>query len=165
MRRRWLAPEVVQTSAMDCGPAALASLLAGHGVDVSYGRLREACQTDVDGTSIDVLETVAVQLGLGAEQVLVPADHVLRRETRHLPAIAVIVHPDGLTHFVVVWARRGGWVQVMDPAVGRRWMRAAAFEASLYRHSMMVPEEAWREWAGGDDAQRTFRARLIELPG
>jgi len=163
MGRRWLAPEVVQTSAMDCGPAALASLLAGHGVDVSYGRLREACQTDVDGTSIDVLETVAVQLGLAAEQVLVPVDHVLRRETRHLPAIAVIVHPDGLTHFVVVWARRGKWVQVMDPAVGRRWMRASAFEASLYRHTMMVPEDAWREWAGGEDAQRSFRARLVDL--
>ena len=61
--RRWLAPEVVQTSAMDCGPAALKCLLDGHGIPVSYGRLREACQTDVDGTSIDTLEQVAVQLG------------------------------------------------------------------------------------------------------
>jgi len=58
--RRFLVPEVVQTSAMDCGPAALKCLLDGFGIQVSYGRLREACQTDVDGTSIDTMEEVAV---------------------------------------------------------------------------------------------------------
>ena len=42
-RRRFLAPEVVQTSAMDCGPATLKCLLGGFGVDVGYDRLREAC--------------------------------------------------------------------------------------------------------------------------
>ena len=36
--------------------------MEGFGISVSYGRLREACQTDVDGTSIDTLEDVAVQL-------------------------------------------------------------------------------------------------------
>ena len=55
--RRFFAPEVIQTSALDCGPAALKCLLEGFGVSVSYGRLREACQTSVDGTSIDALET------------------------------------------------------------------------------------------------------------
>ena len=64
--RRFLAPEVVQTSAMDCGPASLKCLLEGFGVRVSYGRLREACQTDVDGTSIDTIEEVAAQLVLDA---------------------------------------------------------------------------------------------------
>jgi ATP-binding cassette subfamily B protein len=60
-RRRFLVPEVVQTSAMDCGPASLKCLLEGYGVRASYGRLREACQTDVDGTSIDTIEDVAVR--------------------------------------------------------------------------------------------------------
>jgi ATP-binding cassette subfamily B protein len=64
---RFLAPEVVQTSAMDCGPASLKCLLEGFSVNVSYDRLREACQTDVDGSSIDTLEEVAIQLGLEAE--------------------------------------------------------------------------------------------------
>ena len=53
--RLWV-PEVVQSSTMDCGPAALKCLCAGFGIQVGYGRLREACQTDVDGTSIDALE-------------------------------------------------------------------------------------------------------------
>lgn len=31
-----LIPEVIQTSAMDCGPACLAALLGGYGVRASY---------------------------------------------------------------------------------------------------------------------------------
>jgi len=36
--------------------------------------LREACQTDMDGTSIDTLETVGRQLGLDLAQILIPTD-------------------------------------------------------------------------------------------
>jgi hypothetical protein len=67
---------------MDCGPAALKCLLEGFGISVGYGRLREACQTDVDGTSIDTMEEIAVQLGLEAEQVMLPVDHLLLPEAR-----------------------------------------------------------------------------------
>src|SRR5947207_6487421 len=110
--RRLLVPEVVQTSAMDCGPASLKCLLEGFHVPVSYGRLREACQTDVDGTSIDTLEDIAKQLGLGAEQIMVPLDHLLLPEAATLPAILVVRLPTGFTHFVVVWRRHGPFVQV-----------------------------------------------------
>ena len=163
MKRALFAPEVVQTSAMDCGPAALTSLLAGHGIDVAYGRLREACQTDVDGTSIDVLEGVANQLGLDAEQVITPVDHVARRDGKTLPAIAVVVQPDGLTHFVVLWRRSGSWVQVMDPAHGRRWLPIDGVLRTLYRHRMTVPADAWHEWARSDEAVAILRAQLGEL--
>src|SRR5580698_9180667 len=105
--KKWLVPETVQTSMMDCGPASLKSLLEGFGVRASYGRLREACQTDVDGTSIDTLEDVAVQLGLDAEQVMLPLDHIVVAEARALPAILVARQPNGFTHFVVVWRRFG----------------------------------------------------------
>ena len=74
--KRLLVPEVVQTSQMDCGPASLACLLTGFGIRASYGRLREACQTEVDGTSIDVMETVANQMGLAAEQVMLPVEGI-----------------------------------------------------------------------------------------
>ena len=122
-RQRWfLVPEVVQTSAMDCGPAALKCALEGFGISVHYGRLREACQTDVDGTSIDVLETLAGQFGLQAEQVMLPVNHLLLHEAEALPAILVTCLPNGLTHFVLVWRRLGPLVQIMDPAVGRRWI-------------------------------------------
>src|ERR1700724_291765 len=104
-RARFIVPEVGQTSNMDCGPAALKCLLGGFGIDVNYGRLREACQTDVDGTSIDTIEEVANPLGLHAEQIMLPPDHVLLNEARALPAIAVVVLPSGVAHFVIIWRR------------------------------------------------------------
>jgi ATP-binding cassette subfamily B protein len=161
--RRFFAPEVIQTSAMDCGPAALKCLLEGFGVSVSYGRLREACQTAVDGTSIDTLETLAQSLGLDAEQVMLPVDHLLLPEAGALPALVVVRLPSGLTHFVVVWRVRRGWVQVMDPARGRRWVRAASFLRDVYTHALPLPAEAFREWAGSDSFTGPLKRRLAAL--
>lgn len=160
---RLLAPEVVQTSAMDCGPASLKCLLEGFGVSASYGRLREACQTDVDGTSIDTMEEVALQLGLEAEQIMIPADHLLLPEAQALPAIVVVRRPNGLTHFVVVWRRCAHLVQVMDPATGRRWLSIQRLLADLYLHTLPVPSGAWRQWAGSDEFLNPLRRRLTDL--
>jgi ABC-type bacteriocin/lantibiotic exporter with double-glycine peptidase domain len=165
--RRWLIPEVVQTSAMDCGPAALKALLEGFRIPVSYGRLREACQTEVDGTSIDALEDVARRIGLDAVQRIVPDDHLFLPEGRALPAIVVVRQPNGLTHFVVVWRvhrlggpfDRGGLVQVMDPGGGRRWLSVERFLQELYHHVTPVPAEAWRAYAA--DPGETFLAPLL----
>jgi ABC-type bacteriocin/lantibiotic exporter with double-glycine peptidase domain len=157
-----LAPEVVQTSAMDCGPAALKCLLDGFGLPASYGRLREACQTDVDGTSIDTLEDLANDVGLIAEQVLLPIDHVLASAADVLPAIVVVRQPGGLLHFVVAWRRHGPVVQIMDPATGRRWPGARRFADELYPHTMPVPAAAWRTWATSDLFHAGLRARARE---
>jgi ATP-binding cassette subfamily B protein len=148
---------------MDCGPAALKSLLGGFGIGVSYGRLREACQIDLDGTSIDTLEEVAGHLGLEAEQILVPIDHLFLPQARCLPGVVVVRHPSGLTHFVVVWRRHGRFVQVMDPATGRRWPSLRRLLDEVYVHRMPVPAEGWREWAGSEEFLEPLRARLEEL--
>jgi ABC-type bacteriocin/lantibiotic exporter with double-glycine peptidase domain len=161
--RARLVPETVQTSNMDCGPAALKCLLEGFGVNVHYGRLREACQTDVDGTSIDTLEEVANQLGVEAEQIMLPVDHVLLPESRALPAIAVVVQANGVTHFVVVWQTHGKYVQIMDPATGRRFVPREEFLNQLYVHKMPVPAEDWREYAASDDFLGPLRHRLQRL--
>jgi ATP-binding cassette subfamily B protein len=163
MRR--LIPEVIQTSAMDCGPAALKAVLEGCGIPASYGRLREACQTEVDGTSIDTIEETAVKLGLEAQQVMVPLDHLFVPEARYLPAIAIVRQSNASHHFVVVWAQYGGWLQVMDPAVGRRWVRVSRFLEDVYQHRMAVAASAWEEWAASDDFLRILRVRLRRLGG
>jgi ABC-type bacteriocin/lantibiotic exporter with double-glycine peptidase domain len=159
-RRSFLVPEVVQTSAMDCGPASLKCLLEGFGVRASYGRLREACQTDVDGTSIDTIEDLAVQLGLDAEQVVVPTDHVLLPQTALLPAIAVVRLPGGVTHFAVAWRRHGPLVQVMDPATGRRWVTIRRFLDDLYVHEVTVAAALWHEWAASAATLAAIGRRL-----
>lgn len=157
---RLFVPEVVQTSNMDCGPASLKCLLDGWGIPVSYGRLREACQTGIDGTSIDTMESVANQLGLEAEQIMIPADHLPLRASKALPAIVVVTLPNGLTHFVVVWRRHGNLLQVMDPAVGRRWISCTQFLREVYVHSMPAAASDWREFAGSQEFQTVLRERM-----
>src|SRR6266516_383848 len=127
---------------MGWGPAALKGLFGGFGIYLSYGRLREACQTDVDGTSIDTLESVAQQLGLEASQLLMLADLLLLGRSC-LPSIVVIRLPDGGTHFVVLWRVLGPVVQVMDPRSGRVWISRRQFLDSLYIHEQIVPRADW----------------------
>jgi len=158
--RRLLVPEVVQSSGMDCGPAALKSYLEGHGTSLSYGRLREACQTEVDGTSIETLEELASGLGAPVEEVLLPKDSVLLEEARALPAIAVLRLPNGSAHFAVVWSFAFGVAQVMDPAYGRRWLSREKLLDELFEHKMMVPATGWREWAGSEEGLALLRRRL-----
>ena len=161
--KRWLIPETVQTSAMDCGPASLKSLLGGFGIHASYGRLREACHTDVDGASIDALEETAVALGLDALQVMIPADHLFLKEADALPALVVVKLPGGATHFLIVWSVVGSFAQVMDPATGRRWSSVLQLTSDLYVHTQSVPAKAWREWAAGDSFLKPLRRRMKNL--
>lgn len=159
----FFAPEVVQTSAMDCGPAVLKCLLEGCGISVSYGRLREACQTDVDGTSIDTLEEIAQQLGVDAQQTIVPRDHLVVPAAELLPALVVVLLPEGSVHFVVAWRLHGPWIQVMDPGTGRRWYRHQRFLSEVYQHTYLYPAILWRAWAGSDELIAPLRQRLEQL--
>ena len=162
-RRHFFAHEVVQTSAMDCGPAALKSLLEGFGIRAHYGRLREACHTTVDGSSIDTLEDLAGKLGLDATQMMVPVEHVLLREAEALPALVVVRLPSGLTHFVVVWRMLGPWVQVMDPGRGRRWMSKRDLLCDLYVHEMPAPAADFAAWTREPGFLDPLRLRLRRL--
>jgi ATP-binding cassette subfamily B protein len=161
--RKWFASEVLQTSLMDCGPASLTALLHGFGIPVSYGRLREACQTDVDGTSIDMLEQVAGQLGLCAEQVMLPREHLLLPEAEALPALLVVRLPDGLTHFVIVWRRWGRLVQVMDPSKGRRWLPNRRLLETAFLHTQVVSAADFEAWATSPAFRRPLARRLQSL--
>lgn len=161
--QRFFAPEVIQTSAMDCGPAALKCLLEGFGISVSYGRLREACQTDVDGTSIDTLEDVARQVGLAVEQVMMPVDHLFLAAPPNLPALLVVRRPAGHPHFLVAWRTLGPYVQVMDPASGRRWLTQQRFLQEIYSHTLPISAADWHAWAAADGFLLPLRQRLQQL--
>ena len=165
-----LAPEVVQTSVMDCGPAALQSLARGFGLPVSYGRLREACQTGVDGTSISMMDEIARFIGLDTEEMMLPADHLLVAEAHALPAIAVVKSPSGANHFVIVWSVAGPWVQVMDPAEGRRWISRAALLDRLYRHQARrrpgaAGSRSRSSWPRSMSASRRWASRATPARG
>ena len=161
--RRFFVPEIVQTSAMDCGPAVLKCLLEGFRIPVHFERLREACQTDIDGTSINALEAVAGQMGLAAEQMMVPEDHLILPGAASIPAVVVVILPSGMTHFVLLWRLHGGWMQIMDPAVGRRWVRSRQFLHDVYRHQHAIAAEDWHAWARSEGFRRPLLRRLGKL--
>lgn len=161
--RRFLIPEVIQVSAMDCGPAALQALLRGFDINVNYGRLREACQTDVDGTSIDTLEELANQLGVTAEQIMLPLDHLQDENLAVLPVIAVVALPNGLTHFVVIWRRHSNVFQVMDPGKGRRWLTQAQLFKDLFLHTQAVAVDDWYAWATSEGFCEPLHNQLMQL--
>lgn len=161
--KRLLVPEVIQTSAMDCGPACLQALLAGFGIPSSYSRLREACQTSIDGTSIDVMEQVAPCLGLEVGQYLIPSDHLFLEEAGALPAIMVTVLPNGLVHFVVVWRTHGRYLQVMDPATGRYFPTRQRFLRELLIHRFIATPAFARRWLRAPAFLDSLRRRLSDL--
>ncbi|HEX7598728.1 MAG TPA: cysteine peptidase family C39 domain-containing protein, partial [Polyangia bacterium] len=144
-------------------PAALKSLLEGFGIRAHYGRLREACHTSVDGSSIDTLEELAGSLGLDASEMMMPVEHVLLPEADALPALVVTSLPSGLTHFVVAWRALGPWVQIMDPGRGRRWMRKADLARDLYVHEMPLPAEGFGAWLREPGFLDPLRRRLRKL--
>jgi ATP-binding cassette subfamily B protein len=148
---------------MDCGPAALQALAEGFGLPVNYGRLREACQTGVDGTSISTMSEIASFLGLEVEEMMLPADHLLLSAAAALPAIVVVKNPIGANHFVVIWSVAGPWVQVMDPAEGRQWVLRSALLDRLLHHQAEVPALAWRSWVAEPEFLAALDARLAAL--
>lgn len=163
MKTAWLAPEVMQVSQMDCGPSCLKSVLEGCGIPVHFGRLREACQTDVDGTSVNTLEELACELGLDAQQVLVPLNQFELPEAAVAPSILITTLPNGLTHFIVLWRSWGPWVQIMDPSSGRHWISWKKLKERVYLHRMSLDKAMWLGWAMGDDFLQASQRRLQKL--
>ncbi len=143
---RFFVPEVLQSSEMDCGPAALKAVLNGFGLGVNYERLREACNTGADGTSIDTLEEIADGLGLDASQQMVALDDAIDVLERSTPCLAVVQSVSGAPHFVVVWRVAFGFVQLMDPARGRVFVRASDFLQSLHVHEQAFETEDFAAW-------------------
>lgn len=162
-RRRLLPAVVVQTSSMDCGPASLGAVLGGYRSPWSYEHLRNACQTNTDGTSIDGIQAVAKRLGMTASQVVVPPEFLSSDPGRFVPCIAVVRLPAGFPHFIVVWRVVGRFALLMDPAVGRRWVAVKRLNALLLRHTITVPSGALQHYSESDEFCIPLARRLRQL--
>lgn len=163
MRLPFFAPECLQLSSIDCGVAAVYSLLKGHGIAVNYEDLRQRCQTGVDGTSIDSLEDLCNELGLDFVQHIVPSDLALDAMQGRYPLLAVIVRGRGMPHFVTVWRRVGSYLQVMDPAGGRTWVHKDKFAQELFPTPFRLSEEQWVSWMESNSLRDALWARARAL--
>ena len=121
-------PVVLQMEAVECGPAALATVLAHHGRYVPLEELRLLCGVSRDGSKASMLIKAARAYGLAATGHQMEAD-----DLAGLTPPAILFWDFG--HFVV-WegsGRRFGRpvVFINDPAGGRRTVPVAEFDTSF----------------------------------
>jgi HlyB family type I secretion system ABC transporter len=134
---------IQQIDEMDCGAACLGMICQAFGRKVSLTRIRQLCQTSLDGTSLNDICRAATELGLAAR-----ALKVSKRNLDQMP-LPAIVHWDG-NHWVVLLETSRIFVRVADPALGIRKVLRKEFE------------QKWTGYAGLFDFTADFQNAPVQ---
>jgi ABC-type bacteriocin/lantibiotic exporter with double-glycine peptidase domain len=118
-------PFVQQLTETECGPACLAMVLGFHGKQVGMEQVREACGLSRDGVSARALLEAGGLLGLRGRAVKAEVEQL-----HLLPAGSTILHWE-FQHFVVLARVGSGGAEIVDPAVGRRWVTTAELQRAF----------------------------------
>jgi ATP-binding cassette, subfamily B, bacterial len=106
-------PVLIQSQVSDCGPACLAMVLAYHGLKVGIDGLRREMNCGRNGVSARALLDTARRYGVHGRGVRAGLS-----ELRHLPPGTLLFWK--FNHFVVLERATASYVDVVDPALGRR---------------------------------------------
>jgi ABC-type bacteriocin transporter len=117
---------IKQHDITDCGAACLASAAWYHNLKIPISKIREYAKTDRKGTNILGMIQAAERLGFAAKGVKGTPEAL---KEIPLPAIAHVVLPNGLHHFVVVYKITDKYILIADPAKGLEKMKPADFHA------------------------------------
>lgn len=112
-------PIVLQTAETDCGPACLTALLRWQGIRVNLIDLRTDMDPGRDGSSGMLIRQTGQRWGLPLQAQLVDPK-LLASRINELP-LPLLLHLSR-QHYVIVDRVRAHYVEIMDPAVGRRRM-------------------------------------------
>lgn len=124
-------PWVEQQSSSDCGAACLAMISQYWGKRFPIYLLREQTHTGQTGTSLRSLGRAAESLGYHSRPVRASLGRLAEQQN---PWIA---HWDG-THYVVVYQIKGRRVIIADPALGRRSLALAEFQAHWTGYALLL---------------------------
>jgi ABC-type bacteriocin/lantibiotic exporter with double-glycine peptidase domain len=107
-------PVVIQYDQIDCGPAALLSVLRYCGGNSNIVTIRELCNTTVNGcTMLDIVKA-AKQIGFDAYGANGEYEDLQKEQ---MPCIAHVVI-DNLQHFIVIFKMFDNYLLVSDPGKG-----------------------------------------------
>lgn len=140
-------PVVRQLAIADCGPAAMASVLAFYGKQVSLEDIRSSIGDGRVGTTAESLLRVGRAHGLRGRGVRVEIEGL-----KQLPTAAILYWE--FRHFVVFERLRRNFVEIVDPAFGRRSVPIEQFRKAFTGVALLFePAEGFVK--GGTKSKQT----------
>ncbi len=113
-------PVLIQMTAVECGATCLAMILSYYGRKTSVSEVRDRCHVGRDGLSALDIVKAARNYGLRVRAVS------LQENDFRLISLPAIIHW-GVAHFLIVERCSPTWVDVVDPAIGRRRLKSEEF--------------------------------------
>ncbi|MBF0120228.1 MAG: ATP-binding cassette domain-containing protein [Desulfobacterales bacterium] len=162
-KRKFLVPQAIQMSDMDCGPKILQALLKGFGIPVNSELLLESFKKDTAIDFIDNIKRAVDEFGLESKKCILPIDHIFMHELQLLPAIVMTLLPNGFTHFVLIWRIHGSFVQVMDPRKGRYWITKKQLLQEICIHTSPILVNTWHDYAKSDEFIKSISMRMENI--
>lgn len=148
-KRRWRrVPELRQMSAVECGACCLAMILHYYGRATSVSEVQERCGVGRDGLSALAIVKAARRYGLRVRAVS------LKQYDARLVNLPAIVHWE-FNHFVVVARWTSSYVEIVDPAIGRRRLTPEEFEEGFTGVVLMLEP--------GEQFERRAATRTLSL--
>lgn len=126
--------KVRQHDNTDCAAACVASVCAHYGLRLPLLRIREACGTGPDGTSLQGIIDACGKLGMDAAGLRAREKNITDLQEAVKPVILHLKKKNGWLHYVVLYALDDSTATVMDPEDGE-----------IHR---MKPAELEEEWSG-----------------
>lgn len=116
----------------DCAAACVASICAHYGLMLPMMKIREACGTGPDGTTMQGIIDAFGKLGFDAAGLKAKQKNILELQNISEPVIMHLEKKTGWLHFVVLYGIKGSEALVMDPEDGR-----------MHRTGLSELEEEW----------------------
>jgi ATP-binding cassette, subfamily B, bacterial len=159
----WLRPKMpvlLQLSATECGAACLAMMLSYHGRSTQVSECREFFGVARDGITARALVQAARSFGLRTKVFSVDLAALNRIE------LPVIAHWS-FNHFVIIEKRRRKGYQIVDPAIGRRFVDDAEFAREFTGVVMtMTPGQGLAEQRrAGQSAWSAYLRQVLRTRG
>jgi ATP-binding cassette, subfamily C, bacteriocin exporter len=149
-------PLVRQYDRLDCGPAALLSVLRYYGGHTSLVHMREMCATDIHGTTMLDMVRAAEKVGFSARGATGSFSDLAREQ---MPCIAHVVLANGLEHFLVIFKIAGKRLLVGDPGKGKYYLAQKEFEEIWAQRAVILLKpngemmhkrnQSWLYWIWG----------------
>jgi ATP-binding cassette, subfamily B, bacterial CvaB/MchF/RaxB len=105
---------VSQVANAECAVACLSMIADFYGLDATFSELRRLIDPRTTGVQVGTIRKAAGEIGLACRVDKIP----IKQIENHLP---LILHLHTL-HFVVATECKDGRIEILDPAVGRKWL-------------------------------------------